>query len=1548
VIFSQELDDQQKLPPITIEPPVKGFVSKVKTNPWAQHSLAMQGEFQPGTNYVATIGKTLLGENGQTLNDNLEIKFTIPQREPLIRFGVANGILSPKGNLALDLETVNVGQVRIQAQRIHSNNLVPFLHDEYRERDDQYARTVTEKTLPIQGASSDIQKHVLDLRQLLGQQEPLGIYRIEVRATDQTWKRDRATVTVSDLGMIIKRDHDSLWVWVSSLKSAQPAPGVRITAMSENNQKLVTGVTGPDGVARLPIDPKHPDGAPWIVVAEKDQDLVYQLVGRQEWVLDHIDHSGRPHPGAYDVLLYPERGVYRPGDTLHLTGLIRDNLGAVPSSFPLAVKVTRPDGRVAATVNVTPAPDKQGTFQFDFPTRDDNKTGAYEFNVTLPGAAEVLGDTTVLVEAFVPARIEVQADSTSPKYGPKDVAKINVRGRYLFGQPAADLPLAVTGHYQLVPFRSQFAKDFQFHAATTVERFNIDLRDLHLDQQGHFELQLPKPPKSPLGTWKATLTTTVTEPGGRSISRNLSFPWDTAERHIGLKADRSSPVNQDFPVEFILLSDADQPATPGGVQITLNQIEHETVVRRNSQGSMEWISTERVTAIHEQTVAADQIQNGIGKLTLKCPSSGSFRLVAKDVVSGQSASLELYARSQANEHESLALDKPEHLELVLDQPTYKPGSTVKVVVKSPFSGTLVLCLETDRILDQRILTMPENTLSLEIPIPANIRGGAFLTAAVVRPITVEDKSWLPHRAMGLARIVTDHSEHELPVQLSAPSQIRPGETVSVQVKTRKAEAGKPSPLVHVWAVDEGVLLATDFETPHPLKHFLGQRTLGVTTQDIYASLLPDHQRPVDWSRIGGDGEGHEAGAARRSLVPPKKIESVVLWQGFAAVDTEGQAKFDFQLPNFTGELRFMAVAVDGDHYGSTQRAVTVTSPLMLEANWPRFAAPGDEFRIPVKLFNSTSDPLSVELNLKVDGPLVVNLPPETGDITLPPNAPVTVWLPVRAVGMGMSNVSLKAVSRTAQQVVLSSEQVTNLPVRPGLPLHSVAKTYKGVAGTPLEIPVVNEFVPGTASTSVRISPQPALEFLPAVDSLLEYPYGCVEQTSSRIWALLAARDIYSTKDAADDKLGRKKVLDEMLTAGIHRLWSMQTRRGGLAYWPGSQDDYPWGTVYAAEVLAEASQHGIPVDSQFKYELLEYLVETLHERNGTTTDLHTKAQICHVLAKFQKPEAGWMSRLSEQVKLLDMESRAELALAWSASGRKDKALQILTDDTLAQAGAACLNGRITSPLQQTATLLNAVLEIDPEHAWVPELVTKLLDARKRGRWGNTAENAHALRALIRYQGVPQEPADYSGTIIGVGEQPAVFNSKAPAAFDLIKNLQALRLETQGHGPFFVTSITTGIMKAGVGKQHDHQIQIRRIWTDRLGKPVSLDKIKVGDLVSVQVTLQNSADTGYHEIPNVAVVDALPAGFEVENPRLNTSAQETPPSGEHAHQSIADHVEFLDDRIVLFAKSRGYQQTFRYSIRAVAVGRFGVPPIQASCMYDAGISSIQGGGIVEIKQ
>ncbi|MES2790202.1 MAG: MG2 domain-containing protein, partial [Planctomycetota bacterium] len=1263
---------------------------------------------------------------------------------------------------------------------------------------------------------------------------------------------------------------------------------------------------------------------------------------RREWVIDDVNQAGRPHPGAYDVLLYTERGVYRPGDTLHVTGLIRDAQGATPPSFPLAIKIKRPDGRTAATVTATPEADKQGTFQFDFPTQDDSQTGPYEFSVTLPGADEILGETTALVEAFVPARIEVTSEAVSPRFGPTEKASIKVAGRYLFGQPAAGLPLVVQGSYQLVPLQSKTTADYEFPIETSTKRVSMQIPPVTLDAQGLATVELPAPPATPTGVWKANLTTTVTEPGGRSISQSVSLLWDTADRHVGFKIGQILPVATAVPVDFIQLTGTDVPAAAGAVQFFLERVEYDTVLRK-VDGAYHWISNQRPVAVTEQTIAAEAIQNGKGQLTITCPASGSYRLRAIDTLSGRVTISNFYASSQASENNTIALNKPERLEIVLDQPQYQPGATAKVVVKSPFAGTLVLCLETDRVIEQRVIAMPENTTTLEIPIPATLRGGAFITAAVVRAIVPEDKSWLPHRAFGLARVVTNHADHELPIQLQSPSKVQPGESTVVTIQTTKPESGKPAPLVHLWAVDEGILLTTNYPTPNLGKHFLGQRELGVATEDVYADLLPDHQRPADWSRIGGDGDGNDVDSQRRSLVPPKKIDMAVLWRGFAPVDAEGQARFDFQLPQFTGELRFMAVVVDGDRYGSTEQAVTVTSPLLLEASWPRFVAPGDEFLVPVKLFNSTAEPLSVQLNLKVDGPVTVTLPAETSDITVAPQAPATVWLPVKATGMGTASITLTGVSRVSADSVLSSHQVAQLPVRPGLPVHSESIAYRGTAGTVLEVAPTENFEPGTFKTLVSINSRPAIEFLPAVDSLLDYPYGCVEQTSSRLWGLLAAKDILLQQES---EAGRKKIVNEMIASGIGRLWSMQTRDGGLGYWPGAPESTAWGTVYAAEVLAEAAQQGHTIDSRFRDELTDYLTSILHGRNGETISLQTKAQICLVLAKFQRPEEGWMTRLSEQLKDLEMSSRADLALAWNAIGRKDRALTILTDDTLTQTAPVSYHERITSPIQQAATLLNALLELDHDHPWIPGLVTRLMESRKSGYWGNTAENAMALRALLRYQAAPTELASYSGTMTGVTGTTFPFEHAQPALFTVINQTSPLKFETAGQGQYFVNVTTTGLQKAAAAIAYDRRLEARRTWTDSQGKPIDPLHIKVGDLVNVTVSIRLLPDAETSLVRNIAIVDALPGGFEVENPRLATSAET--PDKPNAVTAAADHVEFLDDRVVLFTPAYQGLKTFHYSLRAVAAGKFVSPPIQASCMYSTDYASVHGVGTVEISK
>jgi alpha-2-macroglobulin len=1599
--FTRELDRKQSVPPVDVKPSVEGLRTRLE-----EGRLILTGRFESNRRYSATVAETLLSEGSEVPAEPQTVAFEIPDRDPTIRFPLTEGILSPEGNTAIEVEAVNVGGLRVNVARLHANNLVAALH--HRRDPEETHRQVPEKTLPLKLARNAPAKMLLDLRELVDR--PRGVFNIEATATDREWTGSAAIVMLTDLGLTVKQEREGLLAWVTSLRTAEPAAGVTVTALSQNNQALGRGVTDAAGLVHLNIPDAHPDGEVWLVTAEHDGDMSFLRPERRPWVLDDVDQSGRPSPTTYDVLLYGERGVYRPGDTVHLTGIIRDVAGQVPPGFPLIVRVTRPDGRKVAELPVTRGAADQGMFHCDYPTREDGQLGRYGFAVTLPGSEDALGELKLLVEEFVPVRIAVTAQATQPRFAPGETPAINVHARYLFDQPAAGLPLSVAGEFRRVAYKSARFGQFSFGEAEQKESWKLPEISEELDDEGRADVELPVPESKASGLWEGRVAATVTEPGGRSVSTNVPVVIDTADRHIGLRlpagrvvATNAGPVE----VEWVFVT-GDDEAAAGTIEFSLARVEHDSVVKMVNKRPV-WKSVERLIPVWAKEVEAeDDADPQVLELDVK--DAGQYRLRATDPESKSTTTLEFYASSNPAELQTIALNRPERLEIVLDEDSYIPGSTADVLIRSPFPGKLLLTLETDRVVGQQLVSLTGNTANVSLPIPATLRGGAFVGATLVRGVDPAEDKWLPHRAIGLARLMTDHRSQVLPVTIVAPASVRPGASVSVRVETalvtpadltttrpvervqegisvaapsrdgfgppeatpiprrpQGADATKPATsqppaetdvpasqptaapaVVHLWAVDEGILRTTAYVTPDPLKHFFGRRQLEVVSADLFADLLPDFRRPASMAHIGGDAGEEEDESLQRSPVAIPRRAPAVVWRTSAPVGADGTLTVRLDLPRITGEVRLMAVAVTGDAYGTAERPVTLTTPLLVEATWPRFAAPDDRFQVPVKLFNTSDEQLAVTIDVDVNGPLKVELPDESRHIAVPSGKPQTVWLEAVATGIGHVSVKVTATAMPTAGEELIETSETTFPIRPIAPLVCETKFLRIAAGEDTVIELPGAFLPGTGRATLTISGRPQVELLPALDQLMEYPYGCVEQTSSRLYALLGAPELL---EVAGEGPGRVQQVRDMINAGLLRLWSMQTRDGGLSYWPGGQHSDLWPSAYVGQLLLAAGRAGYAPEPRFVEELVKYLKANLYttDEPGSEEDQreteNMRALLCHVLAGFGKPQEGWQARLTERPDRLDMAGRAHLAAAWLEIGRKDRAQAALPPDTIELTVARSTGSPSASQVYQQATLLAVLLDLDQDHAWIPVLVGKLEAARTAGYWGTTLENATALAALARYQLAGQEPATFKGEIT-VGEtQRFSFDDQEAKTVRFEAGADAVRLTSSGTGSIFVTAQVRGLSSDGRIEPFDRQLQVRRTWTDRSGSAVDPAGLKVGDAVFVEISLAAPGLSGDDVIENVAIVDPLPGGMEVEHPALATSASPQSPAEE---SSAPDRVEFRDDRVIIFTPGALNRRVFRYVLRVVSAGQFAIPPVEASCMYNPALASRHGGGALEVER
>ncbi|MEI8381756.1 MAG: MG2 domain-containing protein [Planctomycetota bacterium] len=1567
--FSSGLSADQERPKVKVAPAVDDFRVEFTPNKDGADRYAygpgivVRGKFLCGQQYSLTLPPTLLAHNGQTLGNISPETIRIPHRPADLEIAAGQGILIPDGNLTLDLKCVNIDGVRLSASRLHANNLAGFLQG---RNDTATMRSIVQERVRSLDLTKDEPQTIgLDLRQLLGTNndqasgqatiEPrTGLYRLSVADTNQYWNRDTATVAISDLGITAKRGRNRWLVWVLSLRTATPLSGVTVTARSYNNQVLAQATSDATGIATLSIPDNHPDGQAWLLTAERDGDLNYLLPDQHSWMNDSVDQSGRPWPNNYEAMLYAERGVYRPGDMVHLTGILRDRLGHRPPPFPLTVKVTRPDGRAIAELPCQPAPESQGTFQVEFPSSATGQTGIYRFDVAIPGSREILGTTTAQIETFVPVRIAVKADSAKPRFI-RENPVVHTSARYLFGQPAAGLNAMATGTWSRKSFTSRKYQGFQFGDFSGRNQLSINEVNETLDQAGESPLTIDQPQDPRPGLWSAQVTATVTEIGGRSVSTATTVEADTAGIHLGVKLpeNRVVVVGEPTKMEWVVLDALNELAASRPLELSLFRVDYDTAIEEINGRSV-WKTIERLIEIESPKITGDTSE---GMVELTCPNPGRYRLRLVDPESRSATQVEFYAATNRSDRIDVPLQQPEQIDLVLDRAKYHPGDIARVLVRSPFAGRLLLTLEGDRVYDPQTILLEANSQLIEVPIPAELRGGAYVTATVIRAIDPKRADWLPHRAYGLARLVIDRDSRSLPIKLESVTAVLPGSLLKVRAQVDwAAEPGKPepaagqiqsgsaaAPVVHLWAVDEGILLTTRYATPKPLDFFHAPRKLGVSSSDIYSSLLPDHLRPANMTRIGadkGDDEDGEVDANRRGPVDTPRKAPTVVWRAIQTVSDDGSLVVDMPIPQFTGGLRLMAVAVHGDRYGSIDQRVTVTSPLLVETTWPRCAAPNDQFRVPVKVFNTTNDPLDIHLTTVVDGPVSVKMAKADGmepvTVKIPANSSAIQWLNVTGLGLGTATVRVDAMATAPDATSLTAFSESSLPIRSATALDSETIVERHQVGEPVTLKPAAGFQEGSTRVSLAISGLPSMDLSPAVDSLIDYPYGCGEQTSSRIYALVAALSWMESDPNSDVDASRKKFVSQLIDAGIVRLWSMQNRNGGIGYWNGGPTE-PWISAYAAGAVVAARDAGRTIDPQFLGELGKYLESALDGQGGIEIDDNSRAFICRILASIDKPKHGWMSRLSDRIEFLDAEGRSHLAAAWIRLGRKDRALSVLPPETFRLTAVTNSAGRITSPIRQDASLLQVLLELDQQHAMIPGLVGRIQSTRKNQLWMNTLENASAVTALSRYRATAPPKNDFAGSVQW-GAEKKPFSHKSTLLERRSGEAEPITITTEGSGEFYVVRTTEGLRTQREVVAYDHQLKVRRKWLDRAGKEVDPATLNVGDLVTVEIQISTNAGTS---VPNVAIVDALPGGLEIENPRLATSATPDAPS-----VGRADHIEFLDDRAVLFTTVHRHMQFYRYAVRVTTPGRFEWPPIQASSMYDPSVASIHGGGKVVV--
>ncbi len=1508
---------------ITIKPTVKQL--RIETN--GDTIILSSDGLKSGHSYTVKVLKGLPALNGNPLDRDFTDDCVFPDLEPAVNFNSPGRYLSNKGNLNLGLETVNISKVEIEIAKIYANNIAPFMDSVnedgycYSWNLERYGRVVNRQTINVANEENEVVTTAINVKEFLSEQRR-GIFQITACDPENRWRRAAKIAIITDLGILAKMGEDDLVVWVNSLDDLSPKSGVKVSLISYNNQDLVSGTTDSRGmVVFTGLKRQVSDFRSYMIQAEIADD--FSFICLKDGLIDKTDFpvDGRPHlTEGYEAFLYTDRGVFRPGEEANLVAIVRGPNNSTPADFPVRMEINGPDGMVFREFSGSTK--NAGISEFKLSIPDYTKTGKY--NAFLKIANQPVGSVGFNVEDFIPDKIKVELTTDKTDYQSGQTAKVKVRGINLYGPPAAGRRVDLDIRMESVPFKPSAYSSYSFgdpKREFKVVDEPVGQGTLNASGEADFSFDFPGNIYPP-GYIRTILQATVTEDGGRSVSTYKAVDLYPYQSYIGLKVDGDyyAKVGENYTIKLVCVDQAGKLIPNSSLAVDLYSVTWNSIYRRNKRGEYTYHSERQEKKLATDTV---KLANGEGTYSYRPSDYGCFKLVFSDQVSGARSAYEFYATGWG--YAPWAMDHPDRIELDLDKPVYKTGETAKVQIKAPFPGKALVTIEREKVYDVKVIDLKENTGIVTIPVTDSYKPNVYVSVEVIRAVKKLDKR-APTRAFGTVPLTVDNQDNRIQVTINSPEEIRPNRDLEVEVSA----PGRSGPTyLTLAAVDEGICQLTEFTTPDPLAFFYGKRALTLNTYDLYGMLLPEVESVTAPTSPAGDEDLE--GVRRRNLNPvsAKRVKPVSLWSGLINLNAEGKAAVKLSIPQFNGTLRLMAVTASGPNYGSATKKILVRDPIVINSSYPRFMAPGDRAVIPVTIFNGTGKEGTFEVKLLASGPVSID-GYDYKTIAVPNQQERTVNYAVIAKNaVGKCQFTLDAKGNNQQ-----ARESTELAVRP--PNQVTVKNYSGMvnSNTPVTLDLQTAWLSGTGETSLCLAPLPTVKLSGSLKYLLTYPHGCIEQTTSKLFPLLYFDDL--ARVAAPELLSGNKA-KQYLSEGIQKIESMQLREGDFSFWPGGDQGYDWGSVYAANFLVEARKSGHLVSDRVYNRMLGYLNQIGKRRSDNRSALQLRVYALYVLSLAGKPQLSSMAYLkSQRLDSLFSDSRTMLAAAYYYAGDKKTARSLIPATLSFFDSKREKGGNFNSGVRNDAIVLGLLADMDPFHPAIPKLIDSLSKSATAEQWGTTQENSFAFMALGKIMQQKENPS-YNGEVQVNGERIATFDS---SGIKLVNDQRLAKgkitVKLSGKGDCYYYAATSGIPTGTVDKPATNGIEVKRDIFTRSGQPVNLDQIKQGDLLVAKITVK----TFEENTANVAIVDLLPAGLEIENPRLSSSAKINWLSDDLFTPSYMD---IRDDRLILFADfEETGTYTFYYAIRAVSCGTFYLPQIKAECMYAPEVSSLNSGG------
>lgn len=1517
----------------------------------------------PNTSYTVTILAGLPARTGHQLAQVVSKKITTKTLEPALGFASQGLILPAELTSGLPIIVVNVEAVDIEFFRVKQDKVPEFIEtfqkssskvywelDEFHSlAESVYLGRFNTQAPPNKRTVSHIP--VENISQL---REP-GLYVAVMKAPGRyDYEYQTAYFFVSDIGLHARRyGQNRFEMYASSLRTGQPLSKVELTLYVTPTEQLKEGIfaktyTNDQGGAFFESFPQNVK----LLTAQYGSHVSFLFLNDPALDLSEFSMDGlRAQP--LELFIYTPRDLYRPGESINFSALLRNEDGQAVLNPPLQAKIKRPDGREVH--HFVWQPETLGYYAQVFNLPKDAQTGEWSLEVSVEANASTpLQVYTFKVEEFLPERMKLTLKSPQEYLQPKEELNINVKGDYLYGAPAAHQ--RVTASLHVHPHRHPVEAFPDFYFGTEGETLRNDQEnviDQTLDQDGQLTFHLSPLQENQIPSLPLEVKTVVSlyETGGRPMSRSLQRMLWPAPELIGIRPLfdlERAPGKGQVQFEVIKVNFSGELIVSPDLQVQLVQEDREYYW--NYTTSSGWKMDYR------------KADYSLQRLNLKIPSKqrinftlpigeGHYRLEILDPETKLTTTLRFQTAWYGDE-DTQGAARPDKVTLHLDKASYRPGDIIKLKVLSPHPGEGVIVVENrDQSLWSTHQSISEQGRVIEIPVdPTWQQHDIYLSAIVLRPGVAKDKM-TPNRAIGLIHLPLERNERRLALQMTVPEKISPQQPLDIHIKVDHLH-NQPA-MVTVAAVDVGVLNLTEFTPPDPYAHFFAKRRYSVDMYDVYGQVIESLEGVTAKSRFGGDAA--LAGGKR----PDAKVKIISLFTGPVRLDAQGEAHISLPISDFNGRLKVMAVAFSENQFAATDSEVTVVSPLVAEISTPRFLASKDQSFLTLEVHNLSGHAQVVQAHLKATPPLVLD---ELGiPLTLANQEKVVLTLPLR----GEENFGVGQIQLALQGNEMNLKRQWELGVRPAYPGERQVLRQALSEGGLLKIDphLAETLMPKTVDIDLVVSTQPPINVRSAFKYLLNYPYGCLEQTTSTAYPL-----IYVDKNMAR-QLEIEPITEEerrkRIEGAFARLSSMQKANGGFGLWDNQSPEEDWLTPYVINFLLDAQEQGFTPPELVLQQGLKRLLERLQSTYGETFSV--KYQNSHQDEFAAKVFAGYvLSRLGQAPlstlrTLYDHHLKvaqaplplAHLGLALYLQGDRKRGVATL-DLALHQPymNSSGYHGDYGSELRDLALLIHLLHKHKiQELTGREQLWPRLNDLLQKVLWYSTQErNALFLSGLSVVQSTSSQQREIT-LIVGTDQKEDIhFKNRWQHRF----TVDALRSGIQVATPqtLYTELEITGYPQRPPQEEKGPIVLERGLYT--LGGEAIKDRpLHVGELLLVFLSL-----TGGEEwIENGLLVDLLPAGLELENPHLMPAEtlEELEVDGIDLNEAMEKqkedikYQEYRDDRFISALRLEPHH-TMRlfYLARVVTPGTYTLPAPYFEDMYRPNLRVIgKGGGRLQIK-